>query len=115
MGMEKRENRFTDLSAENGFLFEFHCDRCGRGERSERYEFSPGDLSSPPSGEVREMIWLHQHRFAFLRAEQDARYLFNTCPVCGRRVCCDCFRVTDDGCGDMCLDCLEAAQKESRC
>jgi hypothetical protein len=92
----------------------FRCERCGDGAHSEQYAFNTECYSPPPSGNARELLWLRQHREAYARAESEAQYEFNVCPVCGRRVCSECFRVTDDGHGDMCLDCATARRKEIR-
>jgi hypothetical protein len=103
--------RYTDLSATNGFRFVFRCDRCGDGVQSELYAFNTEGYSPPPSGKARELLWLRQHKEAYARAESEAWYEFNVCPVCGRHVCGECFRIADDGHGDMCHDCAEAKRE----
>jgi hypothetical protein len=106
----KYKLKYTDLSAPNRFRFEFRCDRCGSGVRSEDYAFSADGYDPPPSGKALEFLWLRQHKEAFARAESEAQYEFNVCPKCGRRVCGDCFRLSPDGRADMCADCRDATK-----
>ena len=98
--------RYTDHSAMEGFSFSFFCDMCGEEWRSARYDFNPGDFAVPLDPKVFQLLWNGQHKAARERANRDASFLFNHCPVCGRGVCEECFYLAETGASDICKDCL---------
>ena len=96
--------KFTNLSTPDSYLFAFHCDRCNAEARSEQYIFNTegfGQLNEP----IRTLLWNRQHDEAYERANSEAKFEFNICPVCGRRVCCQCFQDNPET-GGLCLDCI---------
>lgn len=97
--------KYCDLSTPTNFQFSFFCDRCGACWESEQYPFSMRD-STPSTDEgryVHDMIWKSEHDAAYERANTEATFHFNKCPICDKRVCDDCFTLTDD----VCADCTE--------
>ncbi|MBI2787913.1 MAG: hypothetical protein HYX59_04460 [Elusimicrobia bacterium] len=89
----------TDHSGAQGYQFEFHCDKCGKGVRSSVVT-SAMDLASGLLGAVsglfggqasgaglkdtlRRQNWEH----AFDTAANEVRPRFSQCPRCGNWVC----------------------------
>ena len=95
-----------DHSSRNFFEFSFCCDRCGKAWRSETVPFAGEGRPEIDNDEVRKILWERDHRFAFERANLEAQFHFNRCPLCNRWVCDDCFRplVSDEY--DLCADCV---------
>lgn len=102
------EIRFTsnyeDLSTENGFQFEFKCDKCGAGYRSEFKKFLAGGISqaldtassllggifssaSTVSDNVKSATWQKAHDDAFTDAIKELQNKFIQCPKCNGWVC----------------------------
>ena len=106
--------KFTDISTPESFQFIFLCDRCGAGVWSEKYQLSTERFSPPPRGRTRALLWTRQHDEAYERANAEARFNFNFCPVCGRRVCDNCFHVSPEAVTDICLDCKRSREKPPR-
>jgi hypothetical protein len=95
---------YTDLSTEQGFQFEFYCDRCGSGYRT---KFKPSVLGSVTgamdtassllggifgkaadlSERARSASWEKEHDQAFVAAMQELRPDFVQCPRCQSWVC----------------------------
>ena len=96
----------ADRSTMEAFSFSFFCDMCGEEWRSARYDFNPGDFAVPLDPKVFQLLWNDQHKAACERANRDASFLFNRCPLCGRRVCKECFYLAETGVTDICKDCL---------
>ena len=97
-------NNYSDLSNENGYQFEFHCNRCGTGYRTEFKSSVTGAVSSAldtASGifggifgtaaqigdKVRSASYKHAHDSAFADAIKDIRPEFVQCPRCSSWVC----------------------------
>ncbi|MDR0441810.1 MAG: hypothetical protein LBH44_00210 [Treponema sp.] len=90
----------TDRSGTEQFAFSFFCDRCGKEWRSETLPFNYGYFTAIENDIARQFLWAHEHKAAFEQANLDARFQYNLCPVCGKRVCNDCL------CNrDVCKDC----------
>lgn len=95
---------YSDLSTDQGFQFEFYCDRCGSGYRT-RFQSSTlgavsGALDTASSlfggifnraadlGErVRSSSWEKAHDDAFVRAMEELKPDFIQCPRCSNWVC----------------------------
>jgi len=95
---------YSDLSTDQGFQFEFYCDRCGSGFRT-RFQASTlgtvsGALDTASSlfggifnraadlGErVRSASWEKAHDDAFSRAMEELKPDFVQCPRCSSWVC----------------------------
>jgi len=82
----------NDHSNENGFSFGFVCDCCGMEWVSPIKPYSGGAQT-----EERETV--------FNEAAEKAMRFFNKCPVCGNRVCDDCFDVEEIEHGGVCKEC----------
>ena len=95
----------TDVSTPDSFGFVFHCERCGAGIASEIYAFNTEGIDTTKDGNVRALLWARQHKSAYARALDDAKYEFSACPVCGRRVCCNCFHAGAEAGESHCADC----------
>lgn len=95
---------YNDLSTDNGFQFEFYCDRCGSGHRTSFVSWAPGNIanalntasnifggifsSAATVGEsVRSAAWQKAHDDAFLAAGREIRPNFIQCPRCQSWVC----------------------------
>ncbi len=114
-----------DQSTDNGFQFEFYCDRCGNGYQT-RFEASAvgtmtnaldaasnllgGIFGSAASAAhtVRSAGWQKAHDDAFARAVQEAQPHFHKCKRCGHWVDDDCW----NGERGMCKDCAPDLQEE---
>ena len=94
----------ADHSSREGFRFSFYCDRCGKSWSSAAAGFPlAGTVIDVP--EVRDLLWMQEHRLAFERASLEAQLHFNYCPRCGRWVCDDCFDPVSCPEHDLCRDC----------
>lgn len=98
--------KHADRSTMEGFSFSFFCDICGKEWRSARYAFNAGGFSPQMDFAVYQLLWNDQHSAAYARASRDASFEFNRCPECGRRVCKECFHLSETGVSDICVDCL---------
>ena len=105
--------KHADHSTPEDFTFTFFCDRCGSEWRSPRYAFNPGDFAESLDPAVFQMLWNDQHAAAFARANLDAAFAFNRCPVCRRSVCGACFHLSEIGVSDICEDCLKENDNQS--
>jgi hypothetical protein len=103
--LEAITSKFIDLSTADSFAFSFYCDDCGREWRSATLAFRCEGFSQPMEESVRSMLWNGQHEAAYERANREALFFFNRCPVCGRLVCDDCFHATETERTDMCRQC----------
>jgi hypothetical protein len=102
----------ADRSTMDAFSFSFFCDICEVEWRSARYKLNPGDYSAQINSAIYRMLWNDQHAAAYERANRDARFEFNRCPMCGRGVCKDCFHLSVTGVSDICVDCLKSLTHE---
>ena len=94
----------TDHSDTGHFSFSFFCDRCGKEWISPEKPFSGGMCTTVEKNEALRLLWGNEHRAAFDEANLEAHVHFNHCPVCGKRVCDDCFCVAGKN-GGECKDC----------
>jgi hypothetical protein len=88
----------TDHSDRESFSFSFFCDICGKEWRSPAVPFESGGMTTIEHEEARQMIWANERKIAFEQANLDARMEFNLCPICGNRVCDECFIFDRDLC-----------------
>lgn len=97
-------NNYHDLSNENGFQFEFCCNRCGAGYRTEFTSTAAGNLSSAldaasslfgglfgTAAEIGDRVksagWKRAHDSAFAEAAAGIKPQFAQCPRCSTWVC----------------------------
>lgn len=95
---------YSDLSTNQGFQFEFYCDRCGTGFRTRFQPSTIGTISSvletagsllggvfgkaADLGErARSATWEKAHDDAFVKAMDELRPDFIQCPRCSSWVC----------------------------
>jgi len=103
--------KFTNLSTRDSFGFVFHCERCGAGVHSERYRFNTRNINHSLDERSSALLWTRQHLYAYERAVNEARFEFNLCPVCKRRVCVGCFLECEETAAGMCVDCRVLPEK----
>lgn len=94
----------SDLSTDNGFQFEFHCDRCGSGFRTKFREWRLGtaaDVAGAVGGmiggilgraasigdRVKSAAWEKAHDGAFEDSVREVMPQFVQCPRCSAWVC----------------------------
>jgi membrane protease subunit (stomatin/prohibitin family) len=95
---------YTDHSTDRGFQFEFRCDRCGNGYRTEFQPWTLGTVSGALDAasnlfggilgqaanvgeQVRSATWQKARDDAFLQAGQKIKPNFVQCPRCSTWVC----------------------------
>jgi ribosomal protein S27AE len=95
---------YSDLSTEQGFQFEFYCDRCGNGFRTQFKPSMTGKVTNVMdtansllggifgkaadlSERVRSAGWETAHDGAFTQAMEELRPDFVQCPRCSSWVC----------------------------
>ncbi len=133
MGKIAFSNNYNDLSTDEGFQFEFMCDRCGTGFRTTFQPFALGKITgaldtanslfggifghAATLGErARSANWEKAHDQAYLNAAEEVRGDFVQCPRCSAWVCRQSCWNTAKG---LCKDCspdlgveMAAAQSE---
>jgi len=95
---------YSDQSTEQGFQFEFYCDRCGTGYRTRFQASALGTVSSALDAassllggvfnraadlgdRARSASWEKAHDDAFLKAMEELKPDFVQCPRCSGWVC----------------------------
>src|SRR5512136_1286748 len=90
---------YSDQSTNQGFQFEFYCDRCGTGHRTGFQAFALGTVSNALdaansllgglfgkaadlSERARSATWEKAHDEAFVKAMEELRPDFVQCPRC---------------------------------
>ncbi len=111
--LEPITKKFEDGSTLEEFKFTFFCDNCQKavGEISYPYTppFRPKFFLSRSERRARELIWQSDHASAYDRANKEVMLSFNRCPVCGKRVCDDCFE-DEEG---LCHECAGKGAKKT--
>jgi len=105
--------RCTDRSTEAGFAFSFYCDRCGNEWQSTKVPYDRAGFSEICCDEAEARIWMDEHRLAFERANTEALFHFNYCPLCGRWLCDRCFSIEGGQRYEACPDCLSALSRKA--
>jgi len=88
--------KISDESDSGIYRFTFYCDICGAPHQSVPYESETLNKIDPARREA-------EHNAAYERANREIMNHFNRCPMCGRVVCDNCFRILDES--DMCFEC----------
>lgn len=95
---------YSDLSTDNGFQFEFRCERCGNGYRTEFDTWSMSAATNVLDGassflggifsqgadaaqQVKSAAWEKASDKAFRKASEDVRPKFVQCPRCSAWMC----------------------------
>lgn len=99
-----------DCSTVDSFCFFLGCPACGRLWKSSPVRFSRAGVAPDSEGKrvIFRALYERERAAARLRAAAEASQCFSRCPICGRLVCDDCFRICDDL--DLCADCAERLQ-----
>lgn len=114
-----------DQSTDNGFQFEFYCDRCGNGYQTHFEASATGTITSAldvasnllggvfgsvssAAHTVRSAGWQKAHDDAFTRAVQEAQPHFHKCKRCGHWVDDDCWNMQRN----LCKDCAPDLEEE---
>jgi predicted nucleic acid-binding Zn ribbon protein len=97
-------SNYTDRSTDNGFQFEFHCNRCRNGYRSAFQPWAAGvagsaldaassllggffNQASDAASRVRSATWQQARDNAFKKATIEIKPQFMQCPRCNGWVC----------------------------
>jgi len=114
-----------DHSTPQGFQFEFFCDKCGNGYRTEFQSSTTGVVSTAldaasnllggifgqaanVANSVHSAAWEKEHDKAFEAAVAEARPHFHKCKRCGKWVDTDCWN-NERG---LCKDCAPDLEEE---
>src|SRR5437016_4380929 len=115
----------NDQSTDNGYQFEFYCDRCGNGYQTEFQTSTSGnianalDTASSLFGGIfssaanvahgaHTAAWQKAHDGAFTHAVAEAQPHFHKCKRCGHWVDEDCW----NGERGLCKDCAPDLEEE---
>lgn len=115
-------NNYRDLSTDQGFQYEFVCDRCGSGYRTTFKPSITGKISSALdtasslfggilgraasfSDQVHSAAWERAHDESFTEAVKEIKPYFVQCPRCNNWVCREkCWNVKKGLCKDCAPD-----------
>lgn len=110
--LEPVTKKFEDGSTLETFRFTFFCDICGKAVKEITYPYKPPFKAkffiSKSERKARELLWLHDHDSAYERANKEVLLQFNRCPVCGKRVCDDCYHELEG----LCRECARKKREE---
>ena len=115
----------SDLSTDRGFQYEFMCDRCGNGYRTEFRASTTGTISGAldaassllggifgqaanAANSVKSAAWEREHDAAFSHAVEEAKPHFHKCKRCGHWVDDDCWNVERS----LCKTCAPDLEEE---
>ena len=102
--------KFTDRSTIKKFIFEFYCDCCSSPLQMMEYDFISGFKEkvflTNDEREARAIIYASDHKKAYERANQEARFLLHKCEKCGNMICEDCTVFDADG-SVICKQCSD--------
>jgi membrane protease subunit (stomatin/prohibitin family) len=125
MGEIHFQDNYTDHSTNNGFQFEFFCERCHDGWRSEFDRFAMGTAENllgaaeslfggvfgaarGVAEQARSAGWSKAKDTAFKAAVAEAEKHFHRCPRCSNHYCDNCWN-SDDG---TCINCVPRLDAE---
>jgi hypothetical protein len=125
MALIQFTRNYTDHSTQNGFQFEFFCDRCGNGYQTEFVNSGTatvsnaletasslfGGLFNSAANVARgahSAAWEKAHDKAFAEAIEQARPHFHKCKRCGKWVDDDCWNAGRT----LCKDCAPDLEEE---
>lgn len=92
----------TDQSTEDEFTFTFYCDICAKPWKSVPISFSSKQKSSfwKRFLDISSTSWTAEYKDAFDRANREAMFHFNRCPICKKWVCDDHFSEEENICSN---------------
>lgn len=97
--------KITDESQGGTYRFTFYCDICGNPWHNDPCS----SVTVSASVDEKACERARDRNDAYERANHEAIFHFNRCPVCKRWVCQDCFRLLPEG--DICKECMDAREK----
>ena len=123
MGEIQFSDNVNDLSTDSGFQFEFYCEHCREGWRSEFDRYATGTAENllgaaegvfggifgtarNALGHVRGAGWSKARDKAFREAVEGARQHFHRCPRCANHFCDNCWN-EDEGTCIVCVPRLD--------
>lgn len=133
MALIQFTRNYQDLSTDQGFQFEFFCDKCGNGYQTEFQASLTGNVAnaldaassllggifnnaSNLANRAKSASWEKAHDNAFAAAVDQARPHFHKCKRCGRFVDADCWndsKVLCKGCAPDLEEEFSVAQTEA--
>lgn len=105
MGSRPFSGQLIDRSRLGEFRFAAVCPICSFQWRSKPIPFSRRNVPAPTPGKqkIYGLLWQREYIQAREKAIQEGQQRFNRCPMCGRWVCDQCFRICDEI--DLCAAC----------
>lgn len=105
--------RYRDDSTMKQLRFTFYCDCCGKPIPTAPMDFENGFSKkvflTDEEREVRAILYADDHRYAYERANNEARLELNRCEICGEVVCEDC--TVYEGAENVAVCCRTCLQK----
>jgi membrane protease subunit (stomatin/prohibitin family) len=125
MALIQFTRNYNDHSTDQGFQFEFYCDRCGNGYRTQFQPSATGSISSALDAassllggmfssaanavhSVHSAAWERARDAAYVTAVEEAKPHFKKCKRCGKWVDDDCWNPQRG----LCKDCAPDLQEE---
>jgi hypothetical protein len=125
MALIQFTRNYKDLSTDQGFQFEFYCDRCGNGYQTEFQASMTGNIAnaldaagsllggffnnaSNLANRAKSASWEKAHDTAFAAAVETARPNFKKCKRCGKWVDDDCWNSSRT----LCKECAPDMEEE---
>jgi hypothetical protein len=125
MALIQFTRNYNDHSTQQGFQFEFFCDRCGNGYKTPFQASATGSVSSTldaasnllgglfnnvanAARSVHSAAWEQARDQAYTRAVEEARPHFHKCKRCGKWVDDDCWNAPRG----LCKECAPDLQEE---
>ena len=125
MALIQFTRNYNDHSTDQGFQFEFYCDRCGNGYRTQFQPSATGSISSAldaasnllgglfssaanAAHSVHSAAWEKARDAAYATAVEEAKPNFKKCKRCGKWVDDDCWNPQRG----LCKDCAPDLQEE---
>lgn len=105
--------RYDDESTTELFKFVFYCEHCGKivstYESTSNACYTPKLFENPAKRRAQELLWLNDHKAAFVTASKEALKKLNRCENCGSLVCDNCSDIDDKDEGNLyCHTCMHA-------
>ncbi len=123
--MKEYMDNYSDISDENGFQFEFHCESCGHQHRTPYERFTRGAVGDAVTGMLGgilgsvvgtkvEKMQRDAQDNALEKAMADivAMKVFQRCSVCSNWVCANCWTPQENSCKNCSV--VMAAQRQAQ-
>jgi len=118
MAMKQLMDNYSDLSQENGFQFQFHCECCGFQHLTPFRKYTRGALGNALAGSMGSFLgsifetrvekkWRDARDNALQKAQEEAAPMFQRCGSCSNWVCESCW-VPQENCCKHCSVTMQA-------